>query len=93
MEHVLIVTYNILSSYLIHIVNCEWNAWEPYSTCSVTCGEGTKTKKRTKSVEESGEGTCAGKNQETISCYKDECTTLGTLILLICIKNGFVIII
>ena len=88
MGQVLIVTYNILSTYQIHVVDCEWNAWEPYSACSVTCGEGTKTKKRTKSVEESGEGTCTGKDQETISCYKDKCTTPGTSILLICIENG-----
>lgn len=27
------------------VVDCQWNALEPYSACSVACGEGTQTKK------------------------------------------------
>ena len=77
------MTYNIFSNYQIHTVNCEWNSWEAYSPCSVTCGEGTEIRKRTKSVEESGGGTCTGKNEETISCDKDECITPGTSTLFI----------
>ena len=73
----LIVTYNILSNYQIYVADCEWNVWETYSACSVTCGEGTKTKSRTKSVEESGGGMCSGEYEKTISCYEGQCTSPG----------------
>ena len=59
------------------VIDCTWNAWGPYSDCSVSCGEGTKTKSRTKSVVESGGGTCSGKSQQDISCFKPACTTPG----------------
>ena len=87
MEQILIMTYNIFSTYQIHVVNCEWNLWESYSTCSVTCGEGTKTKKRTKSVEESGGGTCSGENEKTVSCYEGECTSPGNPSLSVNIRD------
>ena len=77
------MTHNKFSNHQKDAVNCEWNEWEPYSPCSITCGVGTKIKKRTKSVEESGGGTCTGKNEETISCDKDECIDPGTSILFI----------
>ena len=71
----------IPSNYSIIVVNCEWNAWESTSDCSVTCGEGTQKQKRTKSVEEAAGGNCSGINHKTIPCTKDECTTLGTPLL------------
>ena len=80
-DKILIMTYNKFSNYQKHAVNCEWNEWEPYSSCSVTCGEGTKIRKRTKSVEESGDGACTGENEETISCDKDVCINPGISIL------------
>ena len=71
----------ILSNYLKTVVDCKWNAWESTSDCSVTCGEGSQIQKRTKSVEEAAGGTCSGRNQNTILCYKDACTTPGTPLL------------
>ena len=76
-----IIMLHVLSNYLIIVVTCEWNAWDSTSYCSVTCGEGTQTQRRTKSVEEAAGGTCSGINRKTISCTKDECTTLGTPLL------------
>lgn len=52
------------------VVECQWNASEPFSACSVACGEGTQTKTRTKSVEESVGGACSGEYEKTISCYE-----------------------
>ena len=74
---------HLLFNCLIIVVNCEWNAWESTSDCSVTCGEGTQTQRRTKSVEEAAGGICSGKTQKTIPCHKDECTTPGIQLLYI----------
>ena len=63
------------------IVNCEWNEWASTSDCSVTCGKGTQTQKRTKSVEEAAGGSCNGINQKTIQCSKEQCTSPGIQLL------------
>ena len=72
---------HIPSNYSIIVVNCEWNAWESTSDCSVTCGEGTQKQRRTKSVEEAAGGSCTESNQRTIACNKDECPTPGIPLL------------
>ena len=77
---------DILSNYSKIVVNCEWNAWESASDCSVTCVEGTQTQTRTKSVEEVAGGNCTGSNNKTIPCTKDECTTPGTPLLYVKVK-------
>ena len=77
MEHILIAIYFMIFNYQGAVVDCQWNAWEPYSACSVACGEGTQTKKRTKSVEESGGGTCSGEYEKTISGNDGQCTSPG----------------
>ena len=77
---------HILSNYLKTVVNCQWNIWKSSSHCSVTCGEGSQTQKRTKSVEEAAGGNCTGMNQTTIQCYQDNCTTPGISLLLINVK-------
>ena len=69
--------FYVLFNYLIIIVNCGWNAWELTSDCSVTCGEGTQTQKRTKSVEEAAGGNCSGISQRTIRCNKGKSTSPG----------------
>ena len=77
MEHILIAIYFTIFNYQGAVVDCQWNVWEPYSACSVACGEGTQTKTRTKSVEEFGGGTCSGEYEKTISCYEGQCTSPG----------------
>ena len=70
-------------------VDCQWNAWDAESDCSVTCGEGSRTKTRTKSVEESGGGTCSGEKVKTVSCYEGECTIPGNPSLSFNIRDIF----
>ena len=76
-KHILIASNFTILNYQGAAVDCQWNAWNAASNCSATCGEGTRTKKRTKSVEESGGGTCSGENEKTVSCYEGECTIPG----------------
>ena len=91
MEHILIDNYFTISNYQEAAVDCQWNAWGPYSACSVTCGDGTQTKTRTKSVEESGGGTCSGEDKKTVSCNDGECISPGIPSLTITIRDVFII--
>ena len=86
-KHILIASNCTISNYQGAAVDCQWNVWEPYTTCSVTCGEGSQTKTRTKSIEESGGGTCSGENEMTVSCYEGECTSPGNPSLSINVRD------
>jgi len=54
-------------------VNCEWGAWGTYSKCSKSCGGGTKSRSRSKSVVESNGGSCSGFPTETKNCNTQGC--------------------
>lgn len=58
-------------------VNCEWNEWTS-ENCSKTCGGGTRTKTRTKKVEEAYGGSCEGKHVFQEPCNVEDCS--GTII-------------
>ena len=53
-------------------VDCQWSEWSP-AECSVTCGNGTKTKFRKKRVEEQNGGNCTGSSNETEACNLQGC--------------------
>jgi hypothetical protein len=55
-------------------VNCQWSDWSEFSSCSEFCGGGTKSRTRSKVVEESNGGSCSGSNNDTISCNTGNCT-------------------
>ena len=60
------------------IVNCEWSDWQ-VGECSVTCGGGTRTNTRSKTVEEKNGGSCIGEPKPTEDCNKQNCP--GTIVL------------
>ena len=54
-------------------VNCEWGEWVTEGMCSATCGEGTYSKGRYKSVIEKNGGTCTGNDSVTETCNLKGC--------------------
>ena len=51
---------------------CQWSEWHN-GECSVSCGRGTITKTRTKSIQEKNGGNCEGDTTETINCNQPKC--------------------
>ena len=60
------------------LVNCTWTDWES-TECTVSCGTGTRTKTRTKSVEEKYGGICAGDATEQENCNTQDCPSKNCL--------------
>ena len=58
-----------------YIVDGEWSNWSDYGDCSVTCGNGSRTRSREcNSPEPSGGGSpCAGESQQTNECKEIAC--------------------
>ena len=54
-------------------VNCEWERWGAFSSCTKTCGGGTMYRTRSKSREEEFGGTCTGKSREEKTCNNQDC--------------------
>ena len=57
-------------------VDCTYTDWNPWSSCTKTCGGGTKSKNRTKkTVAKNGGKECVGSLQEEETCNTQECLT------------------
>ena len=54
------------------LVDCQWSEWN-LGECSATCGNGTRTKTRTKKVEEQNGRNCSGATNETDTCNIKTC--------------------
>ena len=54
-------------------VDCEWNSWSSWTTCSTTCDAGIQSRTRTKSRVESPSGICEGSANEQKSCKIKSC--------------------
>ena len=57
-----------------YIVDCKWAAWNEWTPCSVTCGFGTQSQKRSQEQQLAHGGKpCEGQPMETKSCGKKQC--------------------
>jgi hypothetical protein len=53
-------------------IDCEWSDWQ-IGECSKTCGGGSRSKSRTKKIEESNGGVCGGDATIQEDCNTQEC--------------------
>jgi len=58
-------------------VNCAWNAWGAYGTCSKTCGQGSQTRSRTNTPAQYGGVACSGSTTSSKSCQVRSCPAIG----------------
>lgn len=55
------------------LVDGEWNSWEPWEDCSVSCGGGISVRERICHQPLHGGSNCTGTNTETKECNTQEC--------------------
>lgn len=53
-------------------MDCEWSDWQT-GECSVTCGGGSRTNSRSKTVEEKYNGVCIGEPTAQEGCNDQHC--------------------
>ena len=63
---------NIISSFIIFLVDGGWSDWQNVTNCSTTCGEGVITQQRTctQPSPSCGGRDCLGENITYVSCTK-----------------------
>ena len=60
-------------------MDCAWQSWGPWASCSEACGPGNKMRSRQVSVEaQYGGANCSGMLDETTSCNGTECPGMCT---------------
>ena len=66
--------FNVFT-YDFTVANGEWGCWGPYSECSATCGNGTKTRARkcNNPPPSGGGSSCIGDMEEIKTCYAGYC--------------------
>ena len=64
----------IFKYFELNLVNCAWDSWETWTSCTVTCGGGVKVRTRTIDTHEENGGTaCSGYASELESCNTGAC--------------------
>ncbi|KAM5181007.1 thrombospondin type-1 domain-containing protein 1 [Mantella aurantiaca] len=53
-----------------------WSLWQPWSSCSTTCGDGHRERYRTCLSSSSVKPSCSGTAKETSSCSLEDCSTV-----------------
>ena len=68
------------------IVNGNWGSWGSYDSCSVTCGDGTKS--RTRSCNNpspfGGGSDCSGSSTQSANCNNGACPGIDNIFEKIC---------
>ena len=68
------LTFSSFIIYPIRLVDCEFEEWNQFTTCTETCGGGTQFRTRGTKVSAScGGKECKGKTKEERSCNNNEC--------------------
>ena len=62
--------------FLIILVDCTWNSWSAWETCSISCGNGTQERNRTKNAAQHGGADCVGSDTESQFCNTNPCPGL-----------------
>ena len=65
--------YWITTYLLSFLVDCKWNEWSSWDTCSKTCGNGTQMRSRNSTGPMYGGQNCTGENEENQSCNSFDC--------------------
>ncbi|XP_060593950.1 coadhesin-like [Ruditapes philippinarum] len=62
------------------LVDGQWSGWSTWSSCSVTCGNGKRTKIRTctNPAPTSGGLNCTGSDTRVTACKKQPCSAVST---------------
>ena len=76
--HIFIIIIEIRSPYsslcLVYIGDCEWGPYGEFTDCSVSCGEGLKSRAREIVVEaDQGGRKCIGEPVQELSCFLRPC--------------------
>ena len=58
---------------IIFSVDCTWNDWSSWGSCSRTCGGGNKTRSRSKNGPSYGGQECSGSVTSSATCNTDNC--------------------
>ena len=59
--------------------DCVWGKYGEWSTCSVTCGGGSRTRTRPEATPANGGAPCTGSPTETETCNANACPGSKTL--------------
>ena len=60
---------------IVIVVDCQWSDWEPWGSCSATCGGGTKKRTRWEGIPaQNGGKDCQGSDYEEKSCHENPCS-------------------
>ena len=63
--------------YLYNVVNCTWDEFSEWTTCTKTCGGGVKVRQRQVAVSaQFGGEACQGGAAEQIVCNPQECPSM-----------------
>ena len=71
-----LITFIFIWLHFWSIVNCEWGSWTT-GDCSTTCGDGTRTNTRLKTVAEQHNGRCEGSPSMNERCNERPCPSMS----------------